>query len=92
MTEHHIVGRPFRGYDGVVYRCARWERHAGFWMRVVQGRRGDGRTETCISERAIGATFHPVRGDESYEAHDPRCECFVCEGRPSWERAKGPGT
>lgn len=90
---HETVGWKFKGWDGNVYLCTRWERGNGFWMRLVEVRRepeGHHKDhvlgyETCVSLRAIGGTFHKL--DECYRprsvpsAHDSRCQCSVCEGR-----------
>lgn len=52
-----IVGKRYRSM-GRVYLCTSYDPAGGFWMRSVDS--ADPR-ETCISERAIGRTYHEVR-------------------------------
>ncbi len=52
------VGHQFKGWDGLVYECFGYDPRCGFWMRTVD--KEDPRT-TCISERAVGGTYHLVR-------------------------------
>ncbi len=80
--EHETVGHRFRG-GGAIYLCTRYVRAQGFWMRIVDGADDFGRTvghETCVSERAIGRTFHR-QWDLRPVEHEKPCECYVCEPR-----------
>lgn len=97
MKEHETVGRLFT-FFGDTYRCTRWQRPYGFWMRLVvlgpsqmrmEGLQREVGSTTCVSERAIGRTYHPVRsfsipeGQEAYVAeHERPCNCYICEDRP----------
>ena len=68
MKTHETVGWQYRGWDGLIYLCTRYDRAAGFWMRVVRVPSdadplstrcvGD---EVCISERAIDRTYRKTR-------------------------------
>lgn len=90
-TEHEVVGKRFHAYDSGIYVVTRWERPAGYWVRLVIasatcGPRVVGDT-TCISERAIGRTFHDVyEWNKNYAPpipHEAPCNCYVCEKRPA---------
>lgn len=75
MSAGETVGRQFRAWDGALYLCTRYLRREGFWMRVVVEsptlcRRKVGE-ETCVSERAIGRTFH----------REPEEPCEACGER-----------
>lgn len=81
--QHETVGWRFKA-GGAIYRCTRYERRAGFWMRLIEGEDtmvnrvvGD---EACVSERAIGAAYHRIYRDEAPAAHEQPCECYVCHG------------
>lgn len=84
--QHETVGWLFE-FCGAHYRCTRYVRSQGFWMRLEQIVRqplsspnravGD---ETCVSERAIGRTYHMVWGQETPAPHIKPCECYVCRG------------
>ena len=52
-----LIGQHFKAYDGRTYECLRWDPNAGLWMRTLD----EPVRETCISERAIGRTFHRMR-------------------------------
>lgn len=85
-AQHETVGHYFRAF-GDIYLCFRYERRAGFWMRCIQkGKeaalidRAVGQ-EACVSERAIGRTYHHAWNapwDDNYQAHEQPCECYVC--------------
>jgi len=55
-----LVGRRFRAWDGNVYECTKYDPDAGFYMK------SDVR-ETCVSERAIGRTFHLIRQEGRHD-------------------------
>lgn len=81
--QHETVGRLF-SFCGARYRCFRYEEGNGFWMRLVDD--GDNvfsnrvkGYEGCVSERAIGRTYHRVYNDDSYEEHNQPCDCHVCK-------------
>jgi hypothetical protein len=48
------VGKRYKGWDGNVYECTSYDPSCGFWMESSERR-------TCVSERAIGRTYHRVR-------------------------------
>jgi hypothetical protein len=85
--EHDTVGWRFK-FCGAVYRCTRYERAQGFWMRLIEKSVPlsfeDGHElgyETCVSERAIGRTYHKVWSwdkGEKPEPHAANCECYIC--------------
>ena len=83
--QHETVGRAFRAF-GYRFRCLRWARQTGFFMRVLSVPDADPIFPNRkvgdvidVSERTIGRTFH--RLDDSYEAHEQPCDCHLCEGR-----------
>jgi hypothetical protein len=86
--KHETVGRYLYAF-GDVYLCFRWERRCGFWVRLMQ--KGEGVAlvkrelgeEACISERAIGRTYHRRYEDDRYEAHVQPCDCSCCQPRVS---------
>ena len=91
MRTHETVGRYFRAWDSSIYLCTSWHRASGFWMRVIvkgdaDGARGVGE-EACISERAIGRTYHRLpdheipAGAPLFPEHAQPCNCYICEGR-----------
>lgn len=49
-----VVGATYTGWDGFVYECTSYDPKCGFWMEAPE-------RKTCVSERAIGRTFHRVR-------------------------------
>ena len=49
------VGKIFRGFGGHFYLCESYDPACGFWMLNLQDR-----TKSCVSERAIGRTYHEV--------------------------------
>ncbi len=83
MKTHPTVGWRFRGMGGV-YRCTRYDPRSGFWMRMLE-RAPDAMAsdrnvgdEACVSERAIGRTYHLVWQDEEPVEHEQPCGCSVC--------------
>lgn len=55
--DHPVVGRTFKcPFYGKTYFCDSWDSGCGFWMTNVD----DPVDRTCVSERAIGRTFHEV--------------------------------
>jgi hypothetical protein len=88
MSQHSTVGRYFKSM-GAVFFCARYVKSQGFWMRMVSGERTiTGRSvgdEACVSERAIGRTFHAIYASP-YEKHESPCECYVCEAERTGEK------
>ena len=58
--ETDLAGLRYRGWDGATYRLE--SRHeCGYHLKLVGGRSSAGRRRgemTCVSERAIGRTFH----------------------------------
>lgn len=84
--KHETVGRVFKAF-GDLYRCTRYARASGFYMRLVSkdprgGSLFPGRQvgeEVCVSERAIGRTYYRDDMDEGYEAHAEGCECKCCK-------------
>jgi hypothetical protein len=69
-----VVGAHYRYYDGGgprIYRCIGYDPRSGFWMRTID----DGpERKTCVSERAIGGSFHRYRGPEATEAGPSKAE------------------
>lgn len=53
------TGKTYKAWDGRVYECVGYDPKQGLWMSTLP----DGKAQriTCISERAIGRTFHEVR-------------------------------
>lgn len=83
-----VVGKRFRGWPGLVYVVTRWERRAGYWVTVVSGSDPLGARKVgdvaCISERAIGRTYHEIHPwQPDYAAplaeHEQPCDCRICE-------------
>jgi len=55
--DHETVGHNFRSWDGVWF-CDSYDPRIGYWMTEV----GNKQNRKNVSERAIGRTFHLVRG------------------------------
>lgn len=59
VTDHQTIGQYFMGHgkemvgEPAVYFCYAWS-HAGFWLVDIS----DVTNVKCVSERAIGRTFH----------------------------------
>lgn len=56
--DHPVIGHEFKAWDGHRYICDSWEENHGYWMH-----RTDENGELVrrnVSERAIGATYHPI--------------------------------
>lgn len=51
-----VLGKTYVGWDGRDYRADSYDPNAGYWMVDVK----DPTNKKCISERAIGRTFHEV--------------------------------
>ena len=94
MDQHETVGRYFL-FFGDTYLCTRYERRAGFWMKLIT--KGSDKPlidrevgeETCVSERAIGRTYHCIYDSplgDRYEMHTQPCECYVCQPREKESR------
>jgi hypothetical protein len=49
-----VVGKYFKAYDGRKYYCDSYDPSCGYWMTTQEGEL----RRTCVSERAIGRTFH----------------------------------
>lgn len=84
---HDTVGWRFQSL-GIEYRCTRYDERRGFWMRVLAIHEtppmydrviGE---ECCVSERAIGRTYHRIYTDHTPEAHEDPCDCYVCREKP----------
>jgi len=83
--QHDTVGWRFR-FAGAVFRCIRWRRESGYDMKVLElgpdstgiGPVGSVRS---VSENAINRTYHQDFQEEEPAAHEPPCNCFVCEDR-----------
>lgn len=58
--DHNVIGQTFKAWDGHRYICDSWEQDLGFWMFRTD-ENGD-LVRRNVSERAIGATYHPVAG------------------------------
>jgi hypothetical protein len=56
MDAFFIIGKRFKAWDGRVYSCLSYDPSVGFWMMAE----GDPPRQTCVSERAIGRTFHMI--------------------------------
>jgi hypothetical protein len=54
--DHPVVGKVWRGWDGIEYFCDSYDPRIGFWMTDVN----DPANRKNVSERAIHRTFHPV--------------------------------
>jgi hypothetical protein len=84
---HDTVGHRFQSM-GIEYRCTRYDERRGFWMRVLavhddrpMFERAIGE-ECCVSERAIGRTFHRIHDGAESGPHEQPCDCYVCHERP----------
>ncbi len=81
---HPTVGWHFKGHDGAVYRCTRYSKFEGYWMTVEVQAKDSTRIpreigyRTCVSERAIGRTFHKIEAGSKAAAHEKPCDCYVC--------------
>ena len=68
VPNHHTVGRHFKAHDGRIYWCDSYDRSRGYWMTAVDAPAEnlddeDGEWRRCVSERAVGSTFHEIRPD-----------------------------
>lgn len=87
---HETVGWRFKGlgteeHGPTIWLCTRYIRSQGFWMRLIANDKGDWTNrkigdEACVSERAIGGTYHRIYEDRQPVEHEQPCECYVCRG------------
>ena len=54
QTDHATIGHDFKGWNKELYVCNGWVKDQGFWMVNLNNPQDN----HCISERAIGRTYH----------------------------------
>lgn len=89
-AQHHCIGFRFRGWDGGIYRCIRYDKRRDFIMRLLDKppqadgyicRRGEIGHEHDASPQAIGGSYHRVDWDEEPAPHEEPCDCHLCKPR-----------
>ncbi len=55
---HHVLGRLWVGYPGLVYYCDSYDPRLGYWLTNI----ANSSDRRNVNEKAPGATFQSIRG------------------------------